>query len=63
MSKQLARRALRTTAAEPMATADAPTCATGPVGRLGFVLTELRDLVDELSAARADRRRTTREQH
>lgn len=63
MRKQLARRAQHTTTAEPTSTADAPTCATGPVGRLGFVLTELRDLVDELSAARADRRRRTREQH
>ena len=63
MRKQLARRAEHTTTAERRSTADAPTCVTGPVGRLGFVLTELRDLVDELSAARADRRRKTREQH
>ncbi len=37
----------------------APTCATGPWGRLVFVVGELRELAGELRTTR----RTTKEQH
>lgn len=52
----------RTRAASERASTAVPSCATGPAARLGFVLTELRDLAAELRATWAARR-ATKEQH